>query len=100
MIRPCRSTSSSTLTPCLRCLLEYQVAAVTPVGGGDKGVVDQADSAGDQRGQLRLVAGAECVGEEGDHRLVVVPGGGRADPEVLVQVLVGGVAPQPAQRQP
>src|SRR5512135_870371 len=81
-------------------LAGLQILAMTPVDGRDEGAVDQADPAGDQRGQAVLVVAAERAGGEGDHRLVVVPRGGRGDAEAFVPVLVGRVAPQPAQRQP
>src|SRR5512135_2060903 len=79
-------------------LAGQQVRAVAPVERGDQGPVHEDDLAGEQGGKV-LVGGAQGVGEEGDHDLVVVPGGGPGNGEVLVQVVVGGVAAQPAQTQ-
>src|SRR5260370_39922246 len=79
-------------------LASQQVAAVAPVEGRDQCPVDQAYLAGQQVGQV-VVGTGERLGEEADHLRVVVPGGRASDPEILVEVVVGGVAPQPAHRQ-
>lgn len=76
-----------------------QILAVPPVDGRHQRPVEKADLAGNQHRRVG-VGGAEHVGEEGHHRLVVVPRGRAPDAEAFVQVVVGGVATQPAQRQP
>ncbi len=76
-----------------------QIFSMTPVDGRDEGAVDQADPAGDQHGQVGVVGGATRIGE-GHHQLIVIPRGCRFDTEILVEILVGGVASQLAQRQP
>jgi hypothetical protein len=84
--------------PVLAVLAGQQVLAVAPVERGHQGPVDQEDPAAEQGGEV-VVGGGQGVGQEGDHHLVVVPGRGRADGEVLVQIVVGGIAAQPAQGQ-
>src|SRR5664279_3190504 len=84
--------------PVLAVLAGQQVLSMAPVERRHEGTVDQEDPACEQ-GRKVIVAGGQGVGQEGDHRLVVVPCGGGADREVLVQVDVCRVPAWPAQRQ-
>ena len=84
--------------PVLAVLAREQVGAVAPVERRNQGPVDQKDPPAERGGEL-VVGGAQYLRQEGDHHLVVVPGRGGTDGEILMQVVVGGVAAQPTQRQ-
>src|SRR5512143_2114233 len=83
MSRPCGSTRSSHVHPVAAMGAGGQIGAVPPADGRHQSAIDQTDPAGDQRRQVGLVRGAEHLGEEGHHRLVLAPGSRLADAEVF-----------------
>lgn len=85
--------------PVAAVLAGEQLTPVPPVERGCQGAVDQAHLARHQHAQLVRVT-AQHRGEQAHHQLLVGPGGADRDAEVLGQILVAGVTPQPAQRQP